>query len=104
MLGSDGAMLTASRPHGPFGRPGAVEAFSGDHVVPPSRVTNMALPEGASGLSPPERKVQPLRRKSHSVANSFLGVFGSMASDEQPVDRFDPLRISAQVLPPSVVR
>src|SRR5665213_1963494 len=103
MLGSDGAMATASRPQGPLGRPLVPSAFNSFQLVPPSIVTKRPLPDTASAFSPPERKVQPLRRKSHRPAISFLGSLGSKASVEQPVERLGPLRISAQVLPPSAV-
>jgi len=63
----------------------------------------MALPEAASGPSPPERKVQPLRRKSHRPAITRSGLAGSSATDEQPVERLLPFRICVQVTPPSVV-
>ena len=63
----------------------------------------MALALGDSGVSPPERNVQPLRRKSQSPANSTSGFFGSIATVLQPVERFGPVRIRSQVLPPSVV-
>src|SRR5665213_1016598 len=103
MLGLEGAMVTASRPHGPLGRPLAPSACSSLQLAPPSMVTKRPLPDGASAFSPPDRNVQPLRRKSHRPAMSFLGSVGSRAIVEQPVERLGPLRISAQVRPPSVV-
>src|SRR5207244_5392752 len=57
----------------------------------------------ASGPSPPERKVHPLRRKSQRPAKSTSGFFESIDRPEQPVERLPPLRISDQVLPPSPV-
>src|SRR6476661_1301919 len=101
--GFEGAMTTADRPHGLAGNPLAVEASRSCHEWPPSSVTRSPLPLGTSGESPPERKVQPLRRKSHSAANRRSGFCGSMAIDEQPVDRLPPLRTSCHDAPPSVV-
>src|ERR1043165_8350909 len=57
----------------------------------------------SAALSPPERNVQPLRRKSHIPASSTSGFLGSIVTPEQPVDRLPPLSTSSQVLPPSVV-
>src|SRR3954466_12018860 len=59
---------------------------------------------GASGPSPPERNVQPLRRKSHMPASIASGFFGSIVTDEQPVDALLPLSTSDHDLPPSLVR
>src|SRR5512147_3091408 len=67
-FGFDGATSTATRPHGPCGRPFALEASSRVHVAPPSVLFINALPLGASGPSPPDRNVQPLRRKSQRLA------------------------------------
>src|SRR5262245_59024868 len=103
ILESDGAITTSTRPQDPRGRPLALCAESGCQVLPPSPVWKSALPLGASPFSPPDRKVQPLRRKSHMPANSASGFFGSMARLEQPVDRLAPLSTSAQVFPPSVL-
>ena len=63
----------------------------------------MPLPLGAFGPSPPDRNVQPWRRKSHMPAIRTSGFFGSMVTLEQPVDGLVPLSTSDQVLPPSVV-
>src|SRR5262245_15480262 len=96
-------MATSTRPHGFAGRPLPVSLFSSLQVFPPSELRRWALPLAASGPSPPYRNVQPFRRKSHSPAIKASGSAGSMARLEQPVERFDPLRIWAHVLPPSVV-
>ena len=66
MFGLDGATVTATRPHGFAGRPVAAEISL--QFAPPSVDLNKPLPLGAFGPSPPERKVHPLRRKSHSPA------------------------------------
>src|SRR4051812_46166024 len=66
--GFDGATATATRPHGLGGRPFAVLPSSSAHVVPPSVDLNRPLPLAASGPSPPDRNVQPLRRKSQRQA------------------------------------
>src|SRR3954452_10769346 len=83
------------------GRPLAVASDA--QVLPPSVERNIPLPLGEVGPSPPERNVQPLRRKSHIPASRTSGFFGSMVTLEQPVDGFDPLSASAQVFPPSLV-
>src|SRR5215468_5377722 len=83
------------------GRPLAVASDA--QVLPPSVERNIPLWLDAPGPSPPERNVQPLRRKSHIPAISTSGFFGSIVTLEQPVDGFPPLSTSAQVLPPSVV-
>src|SRR5215470_3015769 len=98
MRGSDGAIATSARPHGGGGSP-----LTAAQVLPPSALRNRPLPLWASGPSPPERNVQPLRRKSHSPAKSTSGWRGSSATDAQPVDRFGPLRTRLQLLPPSTV-
>src|SRR5262245_32814846 len=103
MSGFDGAIVTARRPQGPGGSPFAVFSSSCSHVAPPSLVRNNPEPETAVGPSPPERKVQPLRRKSHKPAKRRSGFFGSIVRPEQPVDGFGPSRISFQVFPASVV-
>src|SRR4051812_29168356 len=66
IFASEGANTTSPRPHGPGGRPfwAAIDV----HVLPPSAERNMPLPLGAFGPSPPDRNVQPWRRKSHSPA------------------------------------
>src|SRR5262245_14445100 len=96
-------MATSRRPHGFAGRPLPVSLFSSLQVFPPSALRRRVLPLAASGPSPPERNVQPLRRKSHSPAINTSGSAGSMLRLEQPVDRLVPLRTWVQVLPPSVV-
>src|SRR5262245_7717551 len=102
-FGLDGATVTATRPHGFAGSPLALPPSSSVHVAPPSVVFQRPLPLVASGPSPPDRNVQPLRRKSHSPAKSVPGCWRSIEIIEQPVERFEPLRISFQLLPPSVV-
>src|SRR5260221_4534557 len=96
-------MARAVRPHGLAGSPAAVEASRWRNDLPPSSVTKSPLPLTASDDSPPERKVQPWRRKSQSAAKMRSGFCGSMAIDEQPVDRLLPLRIGSHDFPPSVV-
>src|SRR4051812_5898764 len=103
MLGFDGATLTATRPHGFDGRPDADLSSSDCHVVPPSVDLKRPLPLAASGPSPPERKLQPLRRKSHMPAKSVLGLARSRVSIEQPVEAFVALRTFVQLLPLSLV-
>src|SRR6267143_4159293 len=89
--GLDGATFTATRPQGLGGNPEALADVSSLHDAPPSVVLNSPEPLGAVALSPPDRNVQPRRRKSHIPANSVLGCDGSIASIEQPVDRLAPL-------------
>src|SRR5215813_4877126 len=101
ILGSEGANTVSTRPHGIAGRPLAVA--SDTQVLPPSVERNIPLPLGALGPSPPDRNVQPLRRKSHSPAISTSGFLGSIATLEQPVEGLGPLSTWVQVLPPSVV-
>src|SRR5437867_10825925 len=96
-------MATAMRPYGFFGKPLLASVVISVHVLPPSMDRNNPLAEGAVGLSPPERYSQPLRRKSHVAANMMSGLFGSIATSVQPVERFGPLRTCCQILPPSVV-
>src|SRR5436305_9989335 len=100
----DGAIATAIRPYGFFGKPLLFSGVISFHVFPPSFERNNPLPEGAFGPSPPERKVHPLRRKSQRAANITFESFGSTTTVEQPVERLLPLSASAQFLPPSVVR
>src|SRR5690348_10369839 len=97
----DGAIATSTRPHGAAGRPFAV--LIDVHVLPPSVDRWSPEPLVAVGPSPPERNVQPLRRKSHSPASRASGFVGSMARLEQPVDALLPFRICDHVLPPSIV-
>src|SRR6266705_6384953 len=103
MSGLDGATLTATRPHGLGGSPDALADVSSVQVAPPSVLLNRPEALGAVALSPPERNVQPRRRKSHIPAYSVLGRDGSIASIEQPVEALPPFSTCAQVLPPSVV-
>ncbi len=58
----------ARRPHGLGGSPLAVFSFRSVQVAPPSVVFLRPLPLWALGPSPPDRKVQPWRRKSHKPA------------------------------------
>src|SRR5262249_41939959 len=98
-----GATATATRPQGLGGSPRALRSSSGVQFAPPSLLLNNPLPLGASGPSPPERKVQPLRRKSHIPANSVWGCCGSMLSIEQPVEALAPASTLVQLFPPSLV-
>src|SRR6266581_5672303 len=100
-LGLDGATATATRPHGLDGSPFAL--LSSVQDAPPSLLLNRPLPLGASGPSPPERNVHPLRRKSHIPAKIVFGFSGSMEIMEHPVDALAPFRTFVQVFPPSVV-
>src|SRR5712692_7612538 len=102
-FGFEGAIVTAIRPQGFAGNPLALFSSSSCHVVPPSAVLKTPLPLVAAGPSPPERNVQPLRRKSHMPANRVLESCGFMEIIEQPVERFPPFKILFQLLPPSVV-
>src|SRR5881396_3156119 len=99
----EGAIFTAIRPYGFFGKPLLASDVISVQVLPPSVERNNPLAEGAVGLSPPERYSQPLRRKSHIAANMMSGLVGSIAMSVQPVERFAPLRTWCHVLPPSVV-
>src|SRR6478672_5755273 len=101
---SEGAVTTSTRPHGFGGSPALPLSVSSAQVFPPSAERYSPLPEGAFGPSPPERNVQPLRRKSHIPAKSTSGFLGSMVSPEHPVERLPPLSTSSHVLPPSAVR
>src|ERR1700746_3669772 len=96
-------MVTAMRPQGLAGSPLALLSSNSFHVAPPSVLWKKLLPLGAVAFSPPERNVQPLRRKSHMPANIVFGSCGFMEIIEQPVERFAPFRILFQLLPPSVV-
>src|SRR5207302_3425521 len=89
--------------HGVFGKPLFVSAVSCVQLRPPSVEWKSPLVEGAFGPSPPERKVQPLRRKSHMPTRSSSGSEGLSVTEEQPVDRLAPLRTSDHVRPPSLV-
>src|SRR5574337_317680 len=103
MEGLDGAIATAMRPYGFTGKPLLAWSVISVQDLPPSSERNNPLADAAVGDSPPERKVQPLRRKSHMPANSTFGFFGSIASEEQPVDRLRPFSTSVHDLPPSRV-
>src|SRR5258705_2654382 len=97
-LDLDGAMAICARPQGFGPRP-----LTSVQLRPPSADLNSPLALDASGPFPPDRNVQPLRRKSQRPAKSTSGFFGSMAIVLQPVERFGPVRIRSQLLPPSVV-
>src|SRR6185437_567526 len=97
-----GAYAISTRPHGAPGKPFAVEIAC--HDRPPSVERNMPLALGASGPSPPERNIQPVRRKSHMPASITSGFDGSSATLEQPVDRFAPASTFVHDLPPSPLR
>src|SRR6266851_5597841 len=98
--GLDGATATATRPHGFGGSPAPVSSVQ---VAPPSVLLKTPDALGTVALSPPERNVQPRRRKSHMPAYSVPGRDGSIDSIEQPVDALAPFSTCVQVLPPSVV-
>src|SRR5216110_1651797 len=99
----EGAIATARRPYGFFGKPLLASAVISVQVLPLSVERNNPLAEGAVGLSPPERYSQPLRRQSHMEANMMSVLFGSSVKCVQPVERFAPLSPCCHVLPPSVV-
>src|SRR6185369_5255825 len=101
--GFDGAIVTAMRPYGFCGKPLFAPSVTSVHDLPPSAERYRPLPDLAVADSPPERNVQPLRRKSHNEANSTFESFGSTLTDAQPVDRLPPLSTSSQCLPPSLV-
>src|SRR5260370_40174025 len=100
-FGFDGATVTATRPHGLVGSPFALFSSSSVQEAPPSVLLKSPLPLGALEPSPPERNVQPLRRKSHMPAYKGLGLDGSIDSIEHPVDAVAPFSTFAHVLPPS---
>src|SRR5947199_5975942 len=102
-LAFEGAIATASRPYGFFGKPLLFSGVTSVQLFPPSFDRKRPLPDGWSGPSPPERKVHPVRRKSHIAASILFGSVGSIARVEQPVDKFAPFNTRFQVLPPSVV-
>src|SRR5205823_5045733 len=95
----EGAIATSIRPQGL----GPIPFDTSLHVLPPSEVRKSALPLVASAPSPPDRNVQPLRRKSHSAAKRTSGFAGSIERLEQPVERFGPRRTCDHVLPESSV-
>ena len=78
-------MTTSIRPQGWGGSPLPSMVFQD---LPPSAVRRSALPLGAFGPSPPERNVQPLRRKSQVPAKSTSGFCGSIVRLEHPVEAF----------------
>src|SRR5258708_7701303 len=96
-------MLTATRPQGLAGSPFALFSSSSFQVDPASVDWKRPLPPGAVEFSPPDRKVQPLRRKSHMPANRVFESWELIEIIEQPVEAFVPFRILFQLLPPSVV-
>src|SRR5580700_1016758 len=96
-------MVTATRPQGFAGKPLALFSSSSFQVAPPSVDSKRPLPLDAVGPSPPERNVQPFRRKSHIPAKRTLESCELIEIIEQPVERLAPLRIFVQVFPPSVV-
>src|SRR5207248_8719683 len=95
----EGAIATSMRPYGLGPRPPGTSL----QVLPPSADRKSALALVASGPSPPERNVHPLRRKSHSAAKRRSGLPGSIERLEHPVERFGPRRICDHVFPPSSV-
>src|SRR5215471_4455630 len=99
----EGAIATAKRPYGFFGKPLLASGVTSFHVSPASSERKSPLDEGLSGPSPPERYSQPLRRKSHMQANIVCGFAGSIATSVEPVEAFAPFKTSFHVLPPSVV-
>src|SRR5919198_3502918 len=101
--GLEGATATATRPHGLGGSPEPAVAVRSVQVAPPSMLLNRLDALGAVALSPPERNVQPRRRKSHMPAYSVLGCAGSIEIIEHPVERLPPFSALVHVLPPSVV-
>src|SRR4051812_48572881 len=103
MFGSDGAIETAIRPNGLLGKPLFALSEISVHELPPSAERNRPLADGVVGDSPPERNVQPLRRKSHKPAKITSGLFGSRLIEAQPVERLLLFSTSAQLLPPSRV-
>src|SRR5260370_7366905 len=90
-FGFDGAIVTATRPHGFAGSPLALFSSSSFQVAPPSVVWKNPLPLGAGAFSPPDRKVHPLRRKSHMPAKRTLGSCPFMETTHPPLERFLPL-------------
>src|SRR6266849_8662769 len=96
-FGLDGATASAILPYGFSGRPSLFAAVSSVQWSPPSVVLNRPLP------GPPERKVQPWRRKSHMLAYSVFGSCGFAANMAQPLDPLVPASTFFQLLPPSVV-
>src|ERR1700730_3188800 len=98
-----GATATAMRPEGVVGKPLLPACVISRQVAPPSAERNRPLPDGAVEVSPPDRNVHPLRRKSHKPAKITFGSTGSSARLEQPVERFAPRSTRLQVVPPSMV-
>src|SRR5580700_10186279 len=93
--GFAGATCTATRPHGFAGSP--LLLLTSLQWAPPSVDSNSPLP------GPPERNVQPCRRKSHIAAKMVFGSCLLRAIMAQPLEPFTPARTFFQVLPPSFV-
>src|SRR4029077_10797899 len=93
----------AMRPYGLGGSPWWAVGRNSLQVRPPSALRESPPPDAAFGPSPPERNVQPLRRKSQSAASNTSGLPGCRATLAHPVERLAPFRISCQLLPPSTV-
>src|SRR2546430_4648423 len=70
--------FSSRRRHTRFDCDWSSDVCSSDLVAPPSVLLNSPEPLGAVALSPPERNVQPRRRKSHIPAYSVLGWAGSI--------------------------
>src|ERR1700730_17094422 len=102
-LESLGATATAMRPYGLRGDPALPPGGTSGRASPPHAERKRPLPDGAVGVSPPERNVHPLRRKSHKAAKITFGSTGSSVKLEQPVERFAPRSTRLQVLATSTV-
>src|SRR6266403_1633470 len=83
-------MVTAMRPHGFAGNPLALLPSNSFQVAPPSVVWKKLLPLGAVAFSPPERKVQPFRRKSHMPAKRLDFSFGRRECHRAERQQFFP--------------
>src|SRR5512135_2294056 len=103
MFEFEGATVTAMRPKGFSGKPLFAAAVTSVQCAPPSPERYRPLPDFAVGDSPPERNVQPLRRKSQRPAKMTSGWSASMLIEAQPVDRLPPLSTRFQCAPPSGV-
>src|SRR5256884_7275485 len=88
-------MATAMRPQGFAGSPLPLCSSSSCQVRPPSVVLKKPLPLGDVGLSPPDRKVQPFRRKSHMPAKR---TFGSPRSEEHTSELQSRLHLVCRLL------
>src|SRR5689334_14201271 len=94
MLGFDGAWFTPIRPRSPpFGNPPPTRV----HVLPASIDRHSAL-SGPPWIIPKKR-----RCRWCVAASRMFGSRGSMITSEQPVYSPTLMRLSDQVLPPSVV-